>query len=951
GGGGGGGQSYADPTYTSGVLDTVNGGQFPPGVSLAYLTFDDSAPTKTIVAGEFASWRYNAGPAATYALASGALPPGMTLGSGGVLAGTPVSTGVYTFAVSASQPLETYGGTLVSNTFTSVTVTANGPTSPTSPALVSAVGGSGSATVTWAPPSSTGSSPLVNYVIGWSPNGGQTWSIWAAVPASQTVYTGSLPAGTYVFQVSAVNQTTTGPPSATSNPVTVTAASSAPTNVAGTPGYESVALTWTAPGQTGGAAITGYFIRYSTDAGGSWAQLPNTGSTATSATVGNLTSQAGYIFEVAAINSAGTSPWSAPTGPLYPELDPGAPTDLVAVSAYQAVDLTWRAPPASPVPVTGYLVRYSDDSGATWSTPVATGSTETSYLYAGLTQAQYLVFEVAAVSATGTSAWSAPTGPISPEARSSPPTRLRAFPADRSVTLTWDPPNDLGGGTLTGYRIDIREAGSAQWKVHTASTGTGATRYAVTQLANGTPYEFRVAALTNTFGVGLFSQAASANPYGVPGAPTAVTAVAGDASATITWTAPESDNGRRVVGYRVEAASGTGWYDVVADTGSAATTYSASGLANGTPYLFRVAAINAAGAGAASVPSPQVIPATKPGAPTQVVATARYESIAMRWTAPVDTGGLPLTGYRVRWQASGGAWRSAPTGGPAPYFVLTSLRNGTGYTVQVAAVTAAGRGAWSQPVGPRTPLGVASEPRWLSARPGNGRVQLTWQAPRTTGGAPVEGYVIAVSVADGPWSTQFASAGLTTRIDGLSTTQPYRFRVAAMTAGGRGVWSQPTPSLVLNDTPARPLVTGVSVDAGIATVSVASGSLGDVRLEQWNPAGYWQPVAHGHVTLPRGVTEARVRAVHLGNASPAVRISVDRPVQATIAVTVRIDGDRSRISSPGTTRLEWRYGTAGAWTAVSNPLTLRTPRSPHPWTLQVQAASGTPRDRIGIQIR
>lgn len=953
GGGGGGGQSYADPTYTSGVLDTVNGGQFSPGASLAYLSFDDSAPTKTIVAGQYAAWSYNAGPGATYALASGSLPPGMALGSGGILAGTPLTTGVFTFAVSASLALEAYGGVLVSNTFTQVTVTANGPTPPTSPTLVSAVGGAGTATVVWNAPSSTGSSPLVNYVIGVSPNGGQTWSIWASVPAgaAQTVYTGSLSSGTYVFQVSAVNQTTTGSPSANSQPVTVTSAANAPTNVTGTPGNASVALSWTAPTQTGGAAVTGYFIRYSTDGGGSWAQMPNTGSAATSATVGNLTSQAGYIFEVAAINSAGTSPWSAASSLIYPLLDPGAPSDVVATSGYLSVDLSWLAPPSSAVPVTGYAVRYSDDSGTTWSAPVMTGSTTTSYTYANLSQPDVLIFQVAALGANGMGAWSAPSAPVTAETRASAPTKLRAQPSDRRSVLTWDPPVDLGGGTLTGYRIDYRVAGTAQWKVYAASTGTSATRYDVTDLANGTSYEFRVAAITSTFGVGFFSQTVAATPFTVPDRPTNVQAVAGNATATITWTAPGTDNGRRVVGYRIEAASGTGWYDVVTNTGSTATTYAASGLTNGTTYLFRVSAINAAGTGPASVPSPPVIPATTAGAPTQVVATAGYRAIAMRWTPPVDTGGLPITGYRVRWQASGGAWRSATTGGPAPYFAVTSLRNGVDYAVHVAAVTAAGRGAWSASVGPLTPLGEATEPRWLSARPGKGRVQLTWQAPRTTGGAPVEGYVIALSVADGPWSTQFASAGLTTRIDGLETTLPHRFRVAAMTAGGRGEWSWPTAPLILNDTPARPLVNSVKVRGSKASITVTSGSLGDVQLQQWTPDGDWQPVARGVVTLPRGIAEARVRAIHRGNASPDVRIRIDRPTQVTLPVSVTIDGDRSRVTTSGTARLEWRYGTTGGWTPVSNPLTLRTPRPPNPWTLQVQAASATSRERIGIEVR
>ncbi|MFM7135989.1 MAG: fibronectin type III domain-containing protein, partial [Planctomycetota bacterium] len=387
GGGGGGGQSYANPTYVTGTVDTTNNGQFTPGVTLSYLTFDGTQPTTTIGAGQPTSWSYNAGPAATYAVVSGILPPGMSLdGSTGVVAGTPQATGVFPFTISATLALPAFGAPLVSTTSTTATVVPVGPTAPTAPTITSAVGGPGTATVTWAAPSSFGSSPLVNYVVGWSSNNGQSWTLWATVPASQTSATGSLPFGTYVFRVSAVNQTLTGPPSASSQPVAVTSAPAAPTNVAGVPGYESVALSWSAPTQTGGAPITGYFIRFSTDGGGSWAQMPNTGSTATSFTVTGLTSQAGYIFEVAAINAAGAGPWSQVSPLIQPLLDPGAVTDVVGTPAYQAVALSWLPPANTAIPVTGYVVRTSDDSGNTWSPPLATGSTATQFTYPGLTQ-------------------------------------------------------------------------------------------------------------------------------------------------------------------------------------------------------------------------------------------------------------------------------------------------------------------------------------------------------------------------------------------------------------------------------------------------------------------------------------------------------------------------------------------------------------------------------------
>ncbi|MFM7138181.1 MAG: fibronectin type III domain-containing protein, partial [Planctomycetota bacterium] len=793
GGGGGGGQSYASPTYVTGAVDTVNFGQFSPGVSVTYLTFDDSAPTKTIEAGQPTSWAYNAGASATYAVASGSLPPGMTLnGSTGVVAGTPLTTGVFTFAVSASLPLQQFGGTLVSTTSTTATVIPAGPTAPSSPTLTSAFAGPGTATVTWTAPSSSGSSPLVNYVIGVSPNGGQTWSIWASVPAgaSQTNYTGFLPAGTYVFQVSAVNQTTVGPPSATSQPVTVTSVSNAPTNVSGVPGYESVALSWSAPTQTGGTPITGYGIRYSTDGGGFWAQLPNTGSAATSFTVTGLTSQAGYIFEVAAINAAGRSPWSQASPLLQPLLDPGAVTDVVAAPAYQAVALTWLPPANTAVPVTGYVVRRSDDSGNSWSTPLATGSTATQFTYPGLTQPVPLVFQVAAVNANGQGPWSTASAPVTPDTVPAAPSRLRALAGDRTVLLSWNPPADLAGGTLSGYRIEYQVGSGTDWIVHTASTGTTATQLTIVNLVNGTSYRFRVAAITQ-LGVGVPSQAtADVIPFTVPGAALGLVAAAGNGTASLAWQPPAVDGGRRIVGYRIEASGQSGWYELVANTGTTATGYAATGLVNGTTYLFRVAAINAAGVGVTSLGSNAVVPAGPAAPPVQVRANTGTGSIALSWMSPVVTGGLPITSYVVRWSSNGGAtWQSANTGGPAPSYRIVGLNGSLTSIVQVAAVTGAGQGAWSTPLAP--PSAVRSI--GTQSLPG-GRVRLAWMAPASNGGSPMSGYLIWMSTNGRPWvAQQINRTGSTTVIiGGLSRLATYRFMIQPLSVAWPGPISAPT---------------------------------------------------------------------------------------------------------------------------------------------------------------
>lgn len=93
-------------------------------------------------------------------------------------------------------------------------------------------------------------------------------------------------------------------------------------------------------------------------------------------------------------------------------------------------------------------------------------------------------------------------------------------------------------------------------------------------------------------------------PATVPGAPTSVMATPGDASATITWTAPASDGGSPITGYTVTAEPGGASVQVGGEADSATVT----GLDNGTTYTFTVTATNAEGTSPASRPSNPVTP-------------------------------------------------------------------------------------------------------------------------------------------------------------------------------------------------------------------------------------------------------------------------------------------------------------------------------------------------------
>lgn len=93
-----------------------------------------------------------------------------------------------------------------------------------------------------------------------------------------------------------------------------------------------------------------------------------------------------------------------------------------------------------------------------------------------------------------------------------------------------------------------------------------------------------------------------------PGAPTAVAAVAGPGSATLTWTAPP-DGGSPLTSYTL-----TPYADGVAGTPTVVTgtpptpSVTVTGLSNAVPYTFTVSAANVVGSGPVSQPSNTVVP-------------------------------------------------------------------------------------------------------------------------------------------------------------------------------------------------------------------------------------------------------------------------------------------------------------------------------------------------------
>jgi hypothetical protein len=153
-------------------------------------------------------------------------------------------------------------------------------------------------------------------------------------------------------------------------------------------------------------------------------------------------------------------------------------------------------------------------------------------------------------------------------------------------------------------------------------------QYVVSLTVNGAPYSwtFNVGALTST-----------------PGQPLAVTAVAGDATATITWNPPTF--GGNITSYTVTPYIGT-----TAQTPqvvmSPSTTATFNGLSNGATYVFTVAATNSVGTGAPAssfsvTPVANVIPPARMTAPS-VLQRSLVNSDGVTWQ-DMDAANLSLS--------------------------------------------------------------------------------------------------------------------------------------------------------------------------------------------------------------------------------------------------------------------------------------------------------------------
>ena len=717
----------------------------------------------------------------------------------------------YTFIVRAKNSIGTNKG------FVNQRVTTADATVPGAIGSLSAiVAGPSTVNLSWTAPVETGGRPITGYdilVYQGADFNAPLFTRTAEASATSYSVTGLSAATQYTFIVRAKNSIGTNKGFVNQRATTAAVtAPAAPTGLTATaPGPTKIKLTWTAPTDNGGAAITGYKIESRLRSETSFSTLvPDTKTTKTDTTHTGLAPSTQRFYRVRAINSEGPgAPSSSATAITAAATRPSAPRNLRATASDRTtIILNWTAPADDGgSAITYYRVGVSTDQGSSWNT-LADVRGATTYSHTGLSAGTRRDYRVVAANSSGrgfsdrsnvahatTDAATAPGAPSSVTATADGQT---------VINLRWTLPADNGGRAIMGYRVQWSSNGNPPWTdVSPAHTGTGRT-YRHTGLSAGTTRHYRVFA-RNSVGEGTSASAvatattAAAPTLTTPAAPTGLRAEAeGPETISLSWNAPTNNGGAAITGYQIEVShNGTSnWDDLVADTKSTTNGYVHRGLDAGTTRHYRVYAINSEGVGAVSnVDDATTLPATVPAAPTDLTAKADGQTtINLSWKAPTNRGGVPITGYQIEVSPNGtDTWTNVTPAhtGTGRTYSHTGLTAGTTRHYRVYARNSKGTSAAASNVASATTTAVKAPdaPPDLQVRsPGFHDVRLTWGRPPSD--SPITGYKVEWSTDGGTnWETLIGYDDLTrTRYQFLSSRltpgSVFHFRVLARSALG-----------------------------------------------------------------------------------------------------------------------------------------------------------------------
>jgi titin len=603
-----------------------------------------------------------------------------------------------------------------------------------------------------------------------------------------TAHIARLNAGTtYSFTVTATNARGTSSKSSASNTITTATNADAVTNVAvEVTGLTTVTVTWNAPVNNNGAAVTHYEV--TSDPAGATIVVDGT-----QASVTGLTNGQAYVFAIKAMNAVGASAatYSASTLIATAPAAPAAPS--VVIAAVDALNISYSAQASNGSPVTGYRVQYSTSNDFTNASTVDTASTD--FSATGLTAGYTYYVRVAAVNAYGVSVYSDSASMVPGAAPAAPAAPVATLTGLTTADVSFAVPNS-NGYAITGYTMTATPAEG----VVVVMDGTVAH---VSNLTSGTVYTFTVeannamgASATSSVSAPIRTASESTPVFGVE------VTISSTTTADVAWVAPVFDGGTPVTGYTVTSVPSDA---TIVVNGTTATV---TGLTTGQSYVFTVQAINAVGL-STPVNSLTTLVATSPEAPAAPAVTVDgMTSVAATWSAPAANGS-PVTGYRVQYSTSSDFTSASTVDTSGTSYTASGLSTGSVYYVRVAAVNAYGVGTYSVAAQQTPGAAPAAPSSVIATMDGLYAINVNWTAPNANGYA-LTGYTVTASPSTG---LSILVNGNSAYVTGITLGQTYTFSVVATNALGSST-----------STESAPLATATTPDAATNVTATVTGT-------------------------------------------------------------------------------------------------------------------------------
>lgn len=552
---------------------------------------------------------------------------------------------------------------------------------------------------------------------------------------------------TYYYVIRAMNEGGKGPFSAEVS-ATPIGPPPIPTELVVTPSNGSVALSW-APVKDANS----YTVYRALAAEGPFSALATPGTP--SAIDAEVTNGTPYFYAVTSRNAGGESARSGVVSgvPLAP---PGAPSALAATPGNGIVSLRWGASPRTE----SYSVRRGTSSSGPFDQVATTQAT--SYADSTVTNGTVYYYVVASQNPGGGSAPSAMVA-ATPVAPPPAPSGLQLSSGSSQVALTWSP-----APRATSYSVRrATEAGGP----FTAIGSPGVPSHIDTDVKNGVTYRYQIVAL-NAGGESPPSSEITASPTAPPAPITALEATSGNGQVSLHW--PAAEGASSYVIKRSLAADGT--FAPIATV--PACTFVDAGLTNGTPYHYRVNAINGSGSGLDSGTA-TATPVAPPTAPTGLSSSAGNREVELKW-APSTRA----VSYLVkRSDVPGGPFQDIATA-VGPGHQDSGLENGKNYYYVITAVNTGGESAPSAEI-QGTPIEPPATPGNVTATAGNNQVLVAWSA---SSGATYY-RIKRANDRRGPYVTVANVSRLNHVDNGVENGKTYYYVVHALNAGGKSAHS------------------------------------------------------------------------------------------------------------------------------------------------------------------